>query len=239
MNNLQRIDRRPLYLQVHDVLLNRIAVGQWKPGDAIPAEGILAEELDVSVGTLRKALELLEDGHVIVRQQGRGTFVADYTNDASPGHFMNLRTSRGCPMVAAPEILTATCGPATETEAERLALVDGAKVLRRHCLRRSQDRVFSVECSVLPLATFPELAVQNAAHWEIHNLAQLHGVIVGKMIEHVTCRPPPIDASNLLAVPVGQPVLTLDRTVYSIEGEPIEWRIAFCQLGDGYYLHER
>jgi DNA-binding GntR family transcriptional regulator len=71
------LSNRPLYLQVRDAVAERIATGTWKTGNAIPNEGDLAREFGVSVGTVRKALGLLEGQHILTRQQGRGTFVND------------------------------------------------------------------------------------------------------------------------------------------------------------------
>ena len=67
---------RPLYSQVRDILLQRINRGDWSTGDALPNEFLLASELGVSIGTLRRAIEGLEDAGVVIRRQGRGTYVS-------------------------------------------------------------------------------------------------------------------------------------------------------------------
>jgi GntR family transcriptional regulator len=66
---------RPLYLQVRDAVLERIRSGKLRPGGLLPRELDLHRELHVSLGTLRKALGVLETGQLIVREPGRGTFV--------------------------------------------------------------------------------------------------------------------------------------------------------------------
>jgi len=71
-----RLDRRPLYVQVHDRLLALIREGRLQPGDRLPSETQLADQLGISRATLREALRLLEEEGVIVRRQGLGTFVA-------------------------------------------------------------------------------------------------------------------------------------------------------------------
>ena len=57
---MNRFLTRPLYLQLRDALVERIARGQWKPGAAVPNEQDLAREFGVSPGTMRKALDLME-----------------------------------------------------------------------------------------------------------------------------------------------------------------------------------
>ena len=75
MNSLQ-LDRKPLYAQAYDRLLALIEEGELQPGDQLPAETQLAEQMGISRATLREALRLLEEEGVIVRRQGVGTFVA-------------------------------------------------------------------------------------------------------------------------------------------------------------------
>ena len=75
-----RLAARPLYLQVRDVLVQRIVVGHWKPGATLPNETQLAQQLGISIGTVRKALDLMEVERIVTRRQGRGTFVNDYAS---------------------------------------------------------------------------------------------------------------------------------------------------------------
>src|SRR5512134_2273115 len=66
----------PLYVRVREAIRDRIAAGEWKPGDLIPAESKLLDVFAVSRATIRQALlELVREG-LLVRKQGRGTFVA-------------------------------------------------------------------------------------------------------------------------------------------------------------------
>ena len=90
-----RLVTRALYLQVRDALAERIAGGEWKPGSAIPNEGDLSRQFGVSAGTMRKALEVLEDERLLTRRQGRGTFVNDQTSDELAVRYSNLRTPGG------------------------------------------------------------------------------------------------------------------------------------------------
>ena len=74
---ISQADRRPMYLQIIEQIRQRIAVGDWQPGDELPSIRALAASLQVSVITVKRAyLELERDG-VIVTRQGKGSFVAD------------------------------------------------------------------------------------------------------------------------------------------------------------------
>ena len=69
----------PLYRQTRDLMIRRIADGDWEPGQRLPSEWDLADEFGVSQGTVRKALNDLADENMVLRHQGRGTFVASHT----------------------------------------------------------------------------------------------------------------------------------------------------------------
>ena len=87
--------REPLYLQVCELLSRQIASGVWKPNAALPNELELARELGVSTGTVRKALERLEADRLVMRRQGRGTFVIDQTGPEAASRFERLRQRDG------------------------------------------------------------------------------------------------------------------------------------------------
>ena len=70
---------QPLYLQIKALLEQSLDAGEWHPGEAIPSEILLAARFGVSQGTVRKAIDALAGDHLVVRRQGKGTFVADGT----------------------------------------------------------------------------------------------------------------------------------------------------------------
>ena len=72
----------PLYREVQWRITRALAAGEWKPGEAIPSETRLARQFGVSIGTIRRAIDELVAGRILVRQQGRGTFVATHTKTA-------------------------------------------------------------------------------------------------------------------------------------------------------------
>ncbi|MBM4212274.1 MAG: GntR family transcriptional regulator [Gammaproteobacteria bacterium] len=81
---------RPLYTQIQDALVCRIVEGEWRPGELLPSEQALALQLGVSQGTIRKATDALEAEKIIDRRQGKGTFVAELTQEQSVYRFFRL-----------------------------------------------------------------------------------------------------------------------------------------------------
>src|SRR6478735_11788926 len=80
----------PLYKEVKTQLTRELAAGDWKPGAAIPSETRLAERFGVSIGTIRKAIDELVAERILLRQQGRGTFVATHTEDRTLFYFFHI-----------------------------------------------------------------------------------------------------------------------------------------------------
>src|SRR3546814_147324 len=83
MNSLSQLSPSgtPLYQQVKRAVLAALSAGEWAQGEAIPPEKLLAERFSVSIGTLRKAIDELAAENILVRHQGRGTFVAIHSRN--------------------------------------------------------------------------------------------------------------------------------------------------------------
>jgi len=220
------------------MLVDRIASGQWRPGTAIPNEIQLSRELGVSVGTVRKSLDCMESEHLVSRKQGRGTFVNDQTSESFAHRFNNLRNSDGQHVVGEMQNLDLARTVADDTEIRRLHLRDGEPVLRVTRLRRRKSP-FMFERVALPLSRFPGLTEASTISDRIVKLAQEHGMLLGRAEERVSAAAAPQDVANALELPESTAVLKLDRVVYAIDGRPVEWRIAFCNLeSDKHYVVE-
>lgn len=92
---MRAVARSPLYKQARDVLAERLRHGDWHPGDRLPTEGVLAEELGVSLGTLRRAVELLVEEGALIRRQGAGTFAATLATVAEENRFQPFESLDG------------------------------------------------------------------------------------------------------------------------------------------------
>lgn len=148
--------RRPLYLQVRDALAELITRGAWKPGSPVPTEGDLAREFGVSPGTMRKALELMASERVIVRRQGRGSFVADPTARASSlGHLYGQDGERLGGQV---QVVEVSAGVATAAERLRLRL-SGSDVYRIRRVVRRKQLTCMVADAVVPADLFQDRGI--------------------------------------------------------------------------------
>jgi GntR family transcriptional regulator len=217
----------PLYRQVKQILLQRIASGAWRPGDLVPAEPKLGQELGVSSGTVRKALDELAAEKLVVRQQGRGTFVATHTPTSSLFHFFRLVDGAGQRVVPTGRELEREQGPASAAERERLQLPRRARVMRLRRIRWADGGGALLESIVVPTRFFPDL---RAHPGELPNtLYDLYQRGYGKTVRRVEewLRAAAVEepeTAELLGLEVGAPVLEIDRIAYTFDDVPIEWR---------------
>lgn len=228
---------RPLYLQVRDVLAERIESGLWKPGQPMPNEGDLAHEYGVSAGTIRKALGILESERLVTRKQGRGTFVNDQASDELAIRFTNIRGSTGKRIAGDVQSLEVAEGEADELERVRLHLQEHDIVYRVRNLRRQNAQPFMVEQASMPAALFPAFPMNNGHH-PIVLLAQQNGILMGKAEERISIGlATPADAEALGVDPLS-PILVLDRILLTLNGRPIEWRVGRCHFSEQHYSTE-
>jgi len=217
----------PLYRQVKQILLQRIASGEWRPGDLLPAEPKLGQDLGVSPGTIRKALDELAAENLVVRQQGRGTFVATHTPTSSLFHFFRLVDGQGRRVVPTGRELARAQGPASADERERLQLSSRASVVRLKRIRWADGQGALLESIVVPNRFFPGLRAHSG---ELPNtLYDLYQRGYGKTVRRVAewLRAVAVEApetAELLGLEVGAPVLEIDRIAYTFDDVPVEWR---------------
>src|SRR5947208_5535853 len=148
---------RPLYLQVKDLLSAALERREWAPGEAIPSEFELAARFRVSQGTMRKAIDALAADNLLVRRQGKGTFVATHTEErASHFRFLRIRRNDGRDEYPASRLIDVRRGKATAEAARPLALRTGDPVI---ALKRVLD--YGGEPAVLDEIVIPAQLVKG------------------------------------------------------------------------------
>jgi GntR family transcriptional regulator len=227
--------RRPLYLQLCDLMADRIATRACKPGSALPNEGDLAREFGVSPGTVRKALERLEHMRLIIRRQGRGSFVSDLTSGELVDRFATIRGPDGGNVVAEVGSVEIERVAATAEECARLCLAQGDPIYRVRRVLVDGHAPFMIEKSSMPAALFPGLEQQDTLAGQVALLARHFGVLLGKGSERIATEPASREVSESLGVAEGAIVVVLDRVILALDGRPIEWRIGWCNLAGKHY----
>ena len=225
---------RPLYLQVRDALLERIKDGRWKPGANLPSEIDLYRQLGVSLGTLRKALSVLESEQLIIREPGRGTFVRDHQAGQALGRFNPIRAADGAPLRGQVKSRKVKLASPTSGERAALRLPPGDQVVRIQRVRHYEDRPFAYEQICLPDRRFPGLVGKTEIPDELEELAQDWGVILARADAKVKVTPVPPTVAMALSLADHTPALSIERLAFDTDHEPIEIMLAYYDLRQEY-----
>jgi GntR family transcriptional regulator len=87
--------KKKLYEIVIDHIQDKISNGELTVGDLVPSESQLSKKLDVSIGTVRKAIDILENDRILYRHHGKGTYVSDYGFDNRMFNFFSYGSNTG------------------------------------------------------------------------------------------------------------------------------------------------
>ncbi len=229
---------RPLYRQVKDVLVGRIVSGAWRAGDALPSEFEIAADLATSQGTVRKALDEMAAENLVVRRQGRGTYVARHDDARILFQFFKLAPDRGEARFPESRVLSVGLGGADPDEAGRLALSAGAAIVRLERERSLGGRTAILERIVLPADPFGPICDDPVPNNLYELYATRFGVTIGRARERLKAVAAGPAEAESLGVATGTPLLLVDRVAASLDGRPAEWRVSLCRTDDLHYLSD-
>ncbi|MAR73641.1 MULTISPECIES: GntR family transcriptional regulator [unclassified Halomonas] len=231
---------RPLYQQIKEVLLQRIVSGEWAPGTFIPSESALAKEYQVSVGTLRKALDSLASDNVVIRYQGKGTVVATHDQDSSLFRFFHLTRLDGSRSLPTSRILVRERRPANEEEMEVLGLEDADDVIHIRRVRELDERPALLEDVVVAATRFPTL--ESLPETLPNTLYQLYQQRFGCNVSHAEERLFAVaagkDEAHHLEIAEGSPILEIRRVARDIQEQALEYRVSRCETRHHCYFNE-
>jgi len=231
----------PLYRELERKMRDALESGDWKPGDAIPAERRLAERYGVSIGTVRKAIDALVDANLLIRQQGRGTFVATHTRDRLLYYFFHVVPEGGGKEYPDVRTVAFARAKADRVEAEKLAIALADPVIRVRNLLRLGGEPIIVDDISLSAARFPGLTEKQFRERPstIYHLYQdVFGITIARSSERLRASVADADAAALLGLPRGAPLLTIRRVALGLAGEPIEWRVSRVNTARHEYYAE-
>jgi GntR family transcriptional regulator len=220
----------PLYQQIKSLILQALQVGQWKPGDLIPSEIELAGRFRVSQGTVRKAIDELAAEHLLVRRQGRGTFVATHAEQQVQYRFLRLVPDAADAANQGPaqrSIIDCKRLRAPADVARTLGLRTGDAVLQVRRVLAFQGVPTILEDLWLPGSAFKGLTAERlAAHQgPMYALFETEfGVRMVRADERLRALAADEAAAKWLQVSIGTPLLSVERVAYTYQDTPMELR---------------
>src|SRR5215203_7411763 len=213
---------RPLYRQVRDVLVKRIADGVWHAGQLLPSEGEIAADLGVSQGTVRKALDEMTAENLLVRRQGRGTFVARHDDARILFQFFKLTRDDGERRFPDSRVLDVRVVRASPEARERLGRAAGDKVVQIERVRSLAGITCVAEGMVLPQKLFPGIESRALPNNLYELYAAEFGVTVARANERLKAVAATVRTAKHLDVAPGTPLLRVDRVANDVRTARIE-----------------
>lgn len=227
-----------LYIRVRAQILETIRSGQWPPGEAIPPEKKLCEMFGVSIGTLRKAVDELTSSGVLIRRQGKGTFVASHSQDRYLFFFFHLLGQDGHKEYPAVEFQKIGTVKADAYAAQALDVSVGEPLWHVSNRLSLRGEVVSLDEIYLPKALFPDLSdarlkVRQTTLYQMYQ--DEFGQTVMRAAERVQAVLATAAQAKRLNITVGMPLLKIIRIAYTVDDRPIELRYSFVQTQNCEY----
>ncbi len=231
----------PLYQQIKGLILNSLRLGEWKPGEGIPSEMELAARFRVSQGTVRKAIDALAGDNLLVRRQGKGTFVATHAAQYVQFRFLKLVPDSGTPGSEGPaqrDIVECRRARASADVARALALRTGDAVLQVRRVLSFTGTPTILEDIWLPAAPFKGLTAEKLSNYHGPMYALFETEFNMRMLradEKIRAEPAIDGRELLLKIPQGTPLLSVERISYTYKDVPMELRRGYYRTDTHHY----
>ena len=230
----------PLFREVKRRLLAMIEAGQVAPGRALPSESVLSRQLGVSIGTVRRAVDDLVAERIVVRRQGRGTFVATHNSDRLLFQFFHVERGDGRREAPEVELVSFERARLDEDAAAALGSRTGYPCFRIENRLRLQGRPVVFDRLQIPASWFKGLTEKR---WRerpstIYHLYQMDfGITVVRAQERLRAAAASEAAARVLGVAPGSPVLEVRRTAIALDGRPVEYRVSTVLTREHEYVN--
>ena len=232
--------RGPLYRQIREWIVARIVHGDWRPGDILPSEINLAAEFGVSQGTVRKAVDALVAENLVIRHQGKGTYVAVHTPHRELFHFFHVLGRDGAkPQPTTSQLISCRQRRAEKEDLGCLHLRPNARVVDIFRVRNLRDRPVILERVIVPSKLFQGLAESGDVPNELYQLFEkTYGVTIHKVVEEISAELATVETARYLDIKPGAPILAIERRAETLGGMPVEFRRSLCDSRDYIYSNE-
>ena len=231
----------PLYQQIKVLILQSLQSGEWKPGDVIPSEMELAARFRVSQGTVRKAIDELAAENLVVRRQGKGTFVATHAEQQVQYRFLRLLPDTGDASSEGPaqrRFIECKRLRAPADIARALGLRSGDAVLHVRRVLSFQQVPTILEDLWLPAAPFKGLTAERLDSYRgpMYALFETEfGVRMVRAEEKIRALAASEPACELLSIKAGEPLLSVERTAFTYNDLPMELRRGLYRTDTHHY----
>ncbi len=231
----------PLYQQIKALITRSLQSGEWKPGEAIPSEVDLAARYRVSQGTVRKAIDELAAENLLVRRQGKGTFVATHAEEKIQYRFLRLTPDDGVTGPIERKVFECRRQRAPSEVARALDLKAGDAAVQIRRLLYFRARPVVLDDIWLHGTLFKGLTAERLTDYRGPMYAlfeQEFGVRMIRAEEKLRAVGADAPAAELLQVTPGHPLLSVERLSYTYGDKPVEFRRGLYNTASHFYRNE-
>jgi GntR family transcriptional regulator len=233
----------PLYQQIKTLILRSLQGGEWRPGEAIPSEIDLAARFKVSQGTVRKAVDELAAENLLVRRQGKGTFVATHAEEQVQYRFLRLASdvTEGVQGSTRREFLDCRRLVAPADVAVSLQLPQGEQVVEVRRVLHFSGQPVVLDDIWLPARLFKGLTADRLSEYRgpMYGLFETEfGVRMIRAEEKLRAVAAHGGEATLLGVAPGAPLLSVERLAFTYNDQPVELRRGLYRTDRHYYRNE-
>ena len=231
----------PLYRQIKALIIQALEAGEWRPGQVIPSEQELAVRFGVSQGTVRKAIDEMAAENLLVRKQGKGTYVASHNDPRALFRFLRLVPLDGD--LSHPTSVPLDCwrAKAGQEASRMLAIEPGAPIIIVRRLLQFALKPVVIDEIYLSGETFQGLTAEVLQSWNgsLYSLFETRfGLRMIRAQERIRAVAADRNASEALKVAEGTPLLSVERVTYTYGDKPVEWRRGLYSTAEHFYLNE-
>ena len=231
----------PLYQQIKALITQSMQSGEWKPGELIPSEIELAGRFKVSQGTVRKAIDELAAENLVVRRQGKGTFVATHHEARAQFRFLRLMPDAGEPHSADNQILDVKRLRAPAEVARLLDIKPGDSVIFIKRVQSFDGAPTIVEELWLPGLIFKGLTAERLVEYKgpMYGLFEMEfGTRMIRATEKIRAVGADESTAQLLKTVPGAPLLSVERVSFTYGDKPVEVRRGLYSTDHHHYQNE-
>ena len=215
--------------------------GEWKAGEMIPSETELAARYKVSQGTVRKAIDELATENLLVRRQGKGTFVATHAEETTRYRFLRLKPDEGVPDAMQRRLIDCRRMRAPADVSRTLALKSGEAAVQLRRLLLSEGRPVVFDDIWLPGNLFKGLSVDKLSGWRgpMYGLLESEfGVRMIRAEEKIRAVAAGPEEAGWLGLASGAPPLSVERLSFTYGDRPVELRRGLYDTSTHHYRNE-
>lgn len=230
----------PKYLEIQNLLLQRIKNGDYQEGQLIPKEVDLAEQLNVSRPTVRHAIRNLVQAGYLERRKKRGTIVTQTKIKQQFTHVIESYNTeiQNNGLVAKTQVLNFSTEKASDEVAEALTIKPNTEVYKLVRLRSADNKPVVFVVTYLPIAQLSDLQKIDFTHYSLYSELAKAGLEITHVSRKIEVHPATEEEAQLLETDIKAPIFYFHTIGFTKDHRALEYSIASYRGDLNYFMVE-